>query len=952
MKWIGQHIWDFISRFRNDVYLEDISTGTIATGGNLGLDSSNKIVKANQGLVDDDITLVDATHTDIARGKLEWKTSQETPRSFVKSGATYASNNLEFGTGNAVLGMILHANQGLSIGGSFANTIAPNNGAIIEGRVGIGTNSPSGSLHIYNTSTTSDGDGSAGMLCTGQDSILLYGNHGTEGQTYGSITWTVPDASNDPPWRRRAMITGVAEHAYDQDYTGLAFYTQGTDGEGDFFESMRISHAGNVGIGTDDPSYKLQVEGQARFNEEGVLADDKYTSFVYATGNNQGTGGDASGSVFRVHATHASSTIPTVTIRNDGTGDLLQLLNDGNADVNKRFVVQAGGNVGIGTNNPSVPLHVSYDSESANDALIIEDTDASSGSITPSIRFKSSSAAIGSVRAHEDRGLQLGSGTNKENLTISSSGNVGIGTITPTTNFQVAQVTSGIGTVTITSNTTCTGTGTQFQNTFKVDDSIIITATSQTRVITNIASQTVMTIVSATNTAGSAYTLAGRDLFSVAGNGNVGIGTTNPDEKLTVGDGSNDSTINIDKGADHNGTLLFNSGGASSAYIKHTTYEDLDIASGAGPLQFLTGISNETRMVIEALGNVGIGMDDPDEKLEVDGTVKATGFAGPLTGDVTGNTDTATALATARAINGVDFDGSADITITAAGSTLSDTVPVSRGGTGQTSFGDKSVIVTQDSGADTLSAKSMTSNGSLLIGGSSGPEVSTLTQGSNITITNDNGAITIAADNDDVSTANLKTALATGFDSNAVSIGDSDDTVTIPGALTVTGSLTAKQREIYFNNFEDKIGTSKVYIPLISALEQTSPALEESCFLAPTDGRIVSVTVRPHIISAGSDCTVTIEVSTMGLNTSSGGSWAVQESKEHTMQGADDYHAFHYVFDEAKHFESGELVALSIQSDTNIDSGPYTMYWYLSTVIEYDWNNQGLTSHAEYDSAQ
>ena len=47
IKWIGQHIWSFISRFRNDVYLEDTSTGTIASGGNLGLDTNNKIVKAN-----------------------------------------------------------------------------------------------------------------------------------------------------------------------------------------------------------------------------------------------------------------------------------------------------------------------------------------------------------------------------------------------------------------------------------------------------------------------------------------------------------------------------------------------------------------------------------------------------------------------------------------------------------------------------------------------------------------------------------------------------------------------------------------------------------------------------------------------------------------------------------------------------------------------------------------
>ena len=46
MKWLGQHIVDLIARFRSDVYLEDVSTGTIASGGNLGLDSNNKVVKA------------------------------------------------------------------------------------------------------------------------------------------------------------------------------------------------------------------------------------------------------------------------------------------------------------------------------------------------------------------------------------------------------------------------------------------------------------------------------------------------------------------------------------------------------------------------------------------------------------------------------------------------------------------------------------------------------------------------------------------------------------------------------------------------------------------------------------------------------------------------------------------------------------------------------------------
>ena len=62
MKFIGQYIQSFIARFRNDVYLEDVSTGTIASGGNLGLDSNNKIVKATEAT--GDITSVAVTAAD------------------------------------------------------------------------------------------------------------------------------------------------------------------------------------------------------------------------------------------------------------------------------------------------------------------------------------------------------------------------------------------------------------------------------------------------------------------------------------------------------------------------------------------------------------------------------------------------------------------------------------------------------------------------------------------------------------------------------------------------------------------------------------------------------------------------------------------------------------------------------------------------------------------------
>ena len=54
------------------------------------------------------------------------------------------------------------------------------------------------------------------------------------------------------------------------------------------------------------------------------------------------------------------------------------------------------------------------------------------------------------------------------------------------------------------------------------------------------------------------------------------------------------------------------------------------------------------------------------------GVLTATGFAGALTGDVTGNADTATALATARNIAGVSFDGSANISLALTNLGISD----------------------------------------------------------------------------------------------------------------------------------------------------------------------------------------------------------------------------------------------------------------------------------------
>ena len=65
MKWIGQHIYDLVSRFREDVYLEDLSTTTETNV--LVVDSDGKVSKSTS--VAGDLTEITAgTLIDVTNG--------------------------------------------------------------------------------------------------------------------------------------------------------------------------------------------------------------------------------------------------------------------------------------------------------------------------------------------------------------------------------------------------------------------------------------------------------------------------------------------------------------------------------------------------------------------------------------------------------------------------------------------------------------------------------------------------------------------------------------------------------------------------------------------------------------------------------------------------------------------------------------------------------------------
>ena len=120
-------------------------------------------------------------------------------------------------------------------------------------------------------------------------------------------------------------------------------------------------------------------------------------------------------------------------------------------------------------------------------------------------------------------------------------------------------------------------------------------------------------------------------------NGNVGIGVTDPDEKLEVNGVLKFSTLDADK-------IIFTSGvgltNAQHPRITHGLGWFLQFRAGPsnsnnGQIRFFTGQTTgwSERMRIINNGNVGINTSSPDEKLHVSGSIKVQGALKIFTGD-------------------------------------------------------------------------------------------------------------------------------------------------------------------------------------------------------------------------------------------------------------------------------------------------------------------------------
>lgn len=116
--------------------------------------------------------------------------------------------------------------------------------------------------------------------------------------------------------------------------------------------------------------------------------------------------------------------------------------------------------------------------------------------------------------------------------------------------------------------------------------------------------------------------------------------------------------------------------GSSGVHLE----DDEKLTLGTGSDYWLSYSASGTALVLTSTNIDGAGADGPIFTVE-DGTdditfvgdITANLFTGNVTGAVTGNASTATALETARNINGVSFDGTANITVTANAETLTGT---------------------------------------------------------------------------------------------------------------------------------------------------------------------------------------------------------------------------------------------------------------------------------------